>query len=78
MSLNIRPKNCYEHRLQFRQNIQNRQQHPRGIIELNGSLQDESVARQRACSIGVGTCWKLGGEQEVAVINYKLILVNNY
>ena len=29
-------------------------------------------------TIGVGTCWKQGGAQEVAVINYKLILVNNY
>ena len=38
MSLNIRPKNCYEHALQFRQSLQIRQQHPRGIIELNCSL----------------------------------------
>ena len=28
-------------------------------------------------TIGVGTCWKQGA-QEVTVINYKLILVNNY
>ena len=38
MSLNIRPKNCYEHALQFRQSLQIRQQHSRGIIELNYSL----------------------------------------
>ena len=38
MSLNIRPKNCYDHALQFCQSLQIRQQHPRGIIELNCRL----------------------------------------
>ena len=45
MSLNIRLKICYEHALQFRQSLQIRQQHPRGVIELNCPLSKSPMSR---------------------------------